>query len=257
MQLPLDPPRRIISLAPSLTEFLVAIGLGDQLVGVTDFCTLPEALQPTRVGGIGNPDLDLIAALAPDLVLVDRTPGGPHASAVLAASLPTHAVVVRSVGSALAELADLARLLGAADRASALVRELHAAQDAAYARQYTRRMRRVVAFTWRDPWLAVGGDTFADDLLRLCGAENIALRMVGRSPRAGLETFMRYNPEVILLARGGYPFEADDARAFWRFGDVAAVMRRRIHVCDEALLTRFGVRLPLAIEQISALIHAD
>jgi len=116
-------------------------------------------------------------------------------------------------------------------------------------------MRRVLAFTWRDPWLAVGGDCYADDLLRLCGAENLALRLPGRNPRAGLEAFLRHNPHVILLASEPYPFELADCNAFWRFGDVHAVQHRSIHMCSGRLLMRFGLHMPEAIAVLSDLIH--
>jgi ABC-type Fe3+-hydroxamate transport system substrate-binding protein len=247
-------PRRIASLAPSLTEFLVVIGAADRLVAVSDYCPLPPGLILPRLGGMSNPDLALLQSLNPDLVLLDRSLGGPTAAA-LDLNLPSYVIAVRSVAGALDQLADLARVLGVTAAAAPLLADLHHAIDAAYARQYQRRMRRVLAFTWRDPWLAVGGDCYADDLLRLCGAENLALRLPGRSPRAGLEAFIRHNPHVILLADEPYPFELADCNAFWRFGDVHAVHRRSIHLCSGRLLTRFGLHLPEAIDALSDLIH--
>lgn len=249
------PPRRIASLAPGLTEFLVVIGAADRLVAVTDICELPAGLVLPRLGGASNPDLDILRSVNPDLVLVDRSLGGPNAAAAIDLALPSYVVAVRSVAGALDQLADLAAMLGLADAAALVLQNLQLAIDAAYERQYQRRMRRTLAFTWRDPWLAVGGDCYADDLLRLCGAENLALRMPGRNPRAGLEAFIRHNPQVILLAADPYPFELADCNAFWRFGDVPAVMQRSIHICPGRQLLRFGLHLPEAIETLSELIH--
>ena len=249
------PPRRIVSLAPGLTEFLFMIGAADRLIAVTDYCEVPSDLSLPRLGGVSNPDLTLLESLKPDLVLVDRSLGGPNAAAALDLSMPSYVMAVRSVAGALDQLADLARVLGETDAAAPLLANLQIAIDTAYARQYQRRMRRVLAFTWRDPWLAVGGDCYADDLLRLCGAENLALRLPGRSPRAGLEAFIRHNPQVILLATEPYPFELTDCNAFWRFGDVHAVLHRSIHLCSGRLLLRFGLHLPEAIETLSELIH--
>jgi ABC-type Fe3+-hydroxamate transport system substrate-binding protein len=248
---------RIISLHPDLTTFLVTIGIGDRLVGVSDFCTIAADHPAIRLGGTGNPDQSMLAKLEPDLVIINTSPGGPFAAPALDASVPIYSFRIRTVGDAIEALQDLAATLNLREQAAPLIAGARNAQAEAYERQYTRRMRRVVAFTWRDPWVAVGGDTYADDLLRLCGGENVALRMPGRSPRAALELYMRNNPEVILLAHGPYPFEVADARAFWRFGDVSAVFRDRIRLCEANLLTHFGTRIPEAIDIVSRLIHDD
>jgi ABC-type Fe3+-hydroxamate transport system substrate-binding protein len=248
-------PVRIVSLTPTLTEFVLALGLGERLVAVTDYCELPAGMDLPRLGGVSNPDRALLRSLNPDLVLLDRSVGGPHAPVGLEADLPIHAIAVRTVGDGVAQLADLARVLQAEAQAAPLLAQAQAAVDRAYQQQSGRRLRRVVVFTWRDPWLAIGGDTYADDLLRLCGAENIALRMPGRSPRAGLEAFMHYNPQVVLLAADPYPFAQEDLDSFWRFGDVPAVLRRAILIYDGRLLTRVSLRLPEAIATLTAAIH--
>jgi iron complex transport system substrate-binding protein len=250
-------PRRVVSLAPGLTEFLLAIGAGDCLVGVSDYCVLPEGRRPARLGGTGNPDIDQLHKLKPDLVLVDRSAGGQHASPALDAGQDVFELAARSVGDAITQLADLAQAIGAARAATALLGELRAAHEQALEQSEVRPTRRTLGLIWRDPWLAIGGDTYAADLLRLCGAENVALRLPGRSPRAGLDTFMHHNPEVILLGSGPYPFEDDDLRAFWRFGDVAAVVRRRVYRCDARLLMQPGPHIPEALATIAALIARD
>ena len=210
-----------------------------------------------RLGGIANPDQAMLRELAPDLVLVNRSPGGPYAAASIDLDLVTYPISIRTVTSAIEALANLAHTLGTTEAAASLLRAARQAQEQAYERQYQRRMRRVVAFTWREPWVAIGGDTYSDDLLRLCGGENVALRMPGRTPRASLDTFVRNNPEVILLAAGPYPFASADRDAFWRYGDVSAVAHARIRICEAQLLTHFGTRIPEAIDTISALIHDD
>jgi ABC-type Fe3+-hydroxamate transport system substrate-binding protein len=245
-------PRRIASLAPALTEWAVALGLAGALVGVSDYCELPEGHSAARLGGVGNPDVEALRALEPDLVLADRSPGGPLATGPLPADLPIGEVAVRGALDSIEQLAALARRLGAQDAARPLLVEMRAAAERAATSG--RHLRRAVVFTWRDPWVAVGLDTYADDVLRLCGGDNVALRLGGRSPRADLSAFMRYNPEVVLLASGAYRFTDDDVQAFWRFGDVAAVRARRIVHCDAHLLWRYGARLPESIAALSALL---
>jgi iron complex transport system substrate-binding protein len=247
--------QQIVSLAPSLTDVLIAIGAAGHLAGVSDYCDLPSGVELPRVGGVGNPDLVALRALEPDAVLIDRSPGAPIGGAPVLSDLPTHSVVARSVAGSIEQTADLLADLGLSAEAVPLLTELRAAVEQAYLRQPGRRLRRVVVFTWRDPWIAVGADTYADDLLRLCGAENIALRLPGRNPRAGLEAFMRYNPQVIVLASGRSELGEDDLDAFWRFGDVEAIRRGRLALCDERLLSRFGPWTVRAIEVLTGLIH--
>lgn len=250
-------PERLVSLAPALTELVFALGAGERLVGVSDYCDLPDHSTVLRLGGPGNPDLDALSALQPDLVLVDRSPGSAYTAPPIDVDLPVFGVCVRSVGGLIDQIRALAEALGMESDAASLLAGIQTAIDQAYTRQMRLRLKRVVAFIWRDPWLAVGGDTYADDLLRLCAAENIALRLPGRSPRASLEAFMRYNPQVILLVAGG-PIELSesDRAAFWRFGDVDAVLRKRVHVIDARLLTRYGTRTAEAIEVLTQLVHS-
>jgi ABC-type Fe3+-hydroxamate transport system substrate-binding protein len=249
------PDRRIISLSPALTDFLVAIGATPQLVGVSDYCDLPEGCQVERIGGISNPNIERIYALAPDAILIDRSPGSGAVASQSLGDLPTHSVIIRSVASSIDQLAELAYELDYSDAAADLITQLRQAVDRGYDERARYRLQRIVTFTWRDPWVAIGGESYADDLLRLCGAENIALRLAGRNPRAGLEVFMRSNPQIILLAYGTYPFEPADADSFWRFGDVDAVRSGQIALCDARWLQRYGPRMLLAIPGLMGLLH--
>ncbi|HEU5086126.1 MAG TPA: helical backbone metal receptor, partial [Roseiflexaceae bacterium] len=99
-----------------------------------------------------------------------------------------------------------------------------------------------------------GAETYAADLLRLCGAVNVALRLPNRSPRVSLERFMSFNPQVILLARDPYPFEEGDLTAFWRFGDVEAIKQRQVHIVDGHLLTRFATRTATALDTLGGML---
>ncbi len=244
-------PLRIVSLVPCLTEFMFAIGAGDRLVGVSDYCTEPadQLGEITRVGGTQNPDLALIAELRPDLVLAARTENSSVSIAgIEQAGFPVYMTSVRTVGESLEQLTALARVIGLGAGAEAALGDARRAIWRTYGLPEDHVRPRVVAFTWRDPWMAVGGDTYADDLLSLCGAENLGARLAGRNPRADLEVFMRGNPEVILLLERPYVFTEEDLEVFWRFRDVAAVRYQQIYVCDGRLLNWYGPRSAEAIQ---------
>ncbi len=244
-------PQRIVSLVPSLTEYLFAIGAGARLVGVTDFCSEPaeQVAHVPRVRGTKNPDRERIIALRPDLVLASKEENRQRdVQALEAAGVAVYVTDICSVAAALEQLAVLSRLLEAEQSAAPLLDELHVALTAAEQR-FSRGARwRVLAFIWRDPWMAVGGDTYADDLLRVCGADNLALRLEGRYPRAALEAFMQLDPEVILLPDEPYRFGEADMQTLALFSHVPAVRAGRISLCDGRLLTWYGPRTVEAIQ---------
>lgn len=250
-------PQRIVSLVPSLTEYLFAIGAGDRLVGVTDFCIEPAeqvACLP-KVRGTKNPDRAAILALHPDLVLAAKEENRERDVVALeAAGIPVYVTDIRSVAGALDQLSEVARLVEAERRAEPLLTEIRAALTLAREISARQSPRRVLAFIWRDPWMAIGRDTYADDLLRLCGAENLALRLPDRYPRAALDAFLQLDPEVILLPDEPYRFTADDCESFKPFADVAAIRLGSIHLCDGKLLTWYGPRTAEALRWLADLL---
>jgi ABC-type Fe3+-hydroxamate transport system substrate-binding protein len=249
-------PRTVVSLSPGITECLLGLSAGDMLRAVTDYCILPEALASIpRIGGSRSLDIAAIRALAPDLILAARDENDIAAvHALEAADLAVFITGMRTVEGTLTQLGILARLLDHVEQATALLDELQQAIDKAEMRRMTRRTVRTLMFTWADPWIAVGAETFTADLLRLCGAENTALYLPGRAPRADLGAFMRYNPELILLAGGQYTFTREHIAAFRRYGDVTAVLRRNVRICDGTLFARGGVHTSEAIRVLSALL---
>jgi ABC-type Fe3+-hydroxamate transport system substrate-binding protein len=242
------PPQRIVSLVPSLTEFLFAIGAGARVVGITDYCTEPAAQVAAlpRVRGTKNPDRERIAAMQPDLVLASKEENRERDVLALAErGLPVYVTDICSVAGALAQLGTLAAVLDMAAGAAPLLAEMRAALAEQRARQAVPW--RVLVFIWRDPWMAVGADTYADDLLAVCGADNLARRLPGRYPRAPLEAFLALEPDVILLPDEPYRFGEADRSAFAPCADCAAVREGRVLLCDGALLTWYGPRTAAAL----------
>jgi ABC-type Fe3+-hydroxamate transport system substrate-binding protein len=242
------PPRRIVSLVPSLTDFLFAIGGGGRVAGITDYCTEPAAqvADLPRVRGTKNPDRERVAALRPDVVLASKEENRERdVLAFEERGIPVYVTDICSVAGALAQLGALAEALDMAAGAAPLLGEMRAALEEERARQ--AEPWRVLVFIWRDPWMAVGADTYADDLLAVCGAENLARRLPGRYPRAALDAFLALEPDVILLPDEPYRFGEADRAAFAPFAECAAVREGRVLLCDGALLTWYGPRTAAAL----------
>lgn len=252
-------PRRVVSLTAGLTACLLGLGAAPLLAAATDDCVLPDALvHLPRIGSARSVDIDAIRALAPDVVLATRDENDLAAVRALeAAELPVFITGMRTVEGTLAQLGVLARMLNLVEQAGDRLDELQRAIDAAEQRRMIHPVVRTIMFTWADPWIAVGVETFPADLLRLCGADNVAMYLPGRAPRADLAAFMRYNPEIILLAEGPYAFTDEHIVAFRRFGDVTAVLRRRIQRCDGTLFARGGIHTAEAIRTLSACLHEE
>lgn len=238
--------RRVVSLVPSLTEAVAALGCQERLVGVTRYCEVGAPEGALRVGGTKNPDLAEIIGLGPDLVLVNTEENRePDLDSLRAAGLTvweTFPRTVPEVGPLLTELADRLGVPGAAQK-------LVAAVDDALAFAETRRPRTpVLALTliWRKPWMGVGPDTFCDDLLGRCGFANALVGFSERYPR--LDPALVLRPEVVLLPSEPYAFTTDDLAAV---ADLVGDAPCRF--IDGRLLTWHGPSTAAALASFSAL----
>ncbi|MBX6750129.1 MAG: cobalamin-binding protein [Micromonosporaceae bacterium] len=197
-------PRRVVSLVPSLTE-VVAVTAPELLVGATKYCTHPADLDVARVGGSKYPSVDEILALRPDLVLANAEENRREdAQALRAAGVNVWVTFPRTVAGALDSLGrmfDALRVPRPAWLAEA--RRVWAAPPA------TSRGRHVTV-VWRRPWVTVGPDTFASDMLRLLGWVNVFTDPGQRYPRPTLAEIRALQPDLVVLPDEPYAFRADD-----------------------------------------------
>ncbi|MEV5609883.1 helical backbone metal receptor [Streptomyces sp. NPDC052225] len=197
---------RVVSLVPSLTE-AVAVTLPDALAGATDWCTHPAGLDVPRIGGTKNPDVPAILALRPDLVLANEEENRePDLAALRAAGIEVLVTEIRQLPQALRELDRVLRACGASSRP----RWLDEA-EAAWGRLPVpaRRLRAVVPI-WRRPWMVLGRDTFAGDLLSRLGVDNTYAHHSDRYPRVPLDELRAAEPDLVVLPDEPYRFTATD-----------------------------------------------
>jgi ABC-type Fe3+-hydroxamate transport system substrate-binding protein len=249
-------PRRVVSLVPSLTEALIWLGLADHLVGVSDWCVHPaEAVAKLpKLGGTKTPSIPRILALEPDLVIANHEENRRRDVEKLeAAGVPVWVTYPRSVREGVALLRELAELGAAAGARPEQVDPIEAAVAAAEAAQPARRVRTFCPI-WKRPWMSVGGDTYAHDLLALCGAENVFANQGDRRyPIVAPEQIAAAAPELILLPDEPYAFGPRDAAELAEL-DVPAAACGRIHLIDGTLVSWYGPRIQRAIETLRPLI---
>ncbi|MCX6619423.1 MAG: cobalamin-binding protein [Acidobacteria bacterium] len=252
-------PQRIVSLAPSLTETLFALGLGERVVGVTDYCDYPaEARSKTRVGGIINPSVEAIVSLAPDLVLITREGNRRETMEALERlGVPVFAVNTNELADVFRTIRHLGELAGVPERGRRLAADLER-QSAAIAeaiRPYPAR--RVLFLVWLQPVVSVGRNSFIEGLLQRSGAESIAEASAQPWPHLSIEEILRSEPEFILIPRSSSfaPTRAQLLRLpGWR--ELKAVRAGRI-VYLPASVERPGPRLIEVQDVIARAIHPE
>jgi ABC-type Fe3+-hydroxamate transport system substrate-binding protein len=204
---------RVVSLVPSLTE-AVAATAPQTLVGATDWCTEPGWLDVPRVGGTKYPDLQRVLALHPDLVLLNMEENRrADADALRAAGIALHITYPRTVDGALDELAALLRRLDVPEEPAWL-----RAARAAWVNAATDPVVPVKAVVpvWRRPWIVLGPGTFAGDVLRRLGVQNLYDGLCdgeegdNRYPRPPLDDILARGPELVVLPDEPYTFGASD-----------------------------------------------
>ncbi len=196
---------RVVSLVPSLTE-TVAVTAPGLVAGATDWCTHPAGLDVPRVRGTKNPDLGAIIALRPDVVLANEEENRPADLAALrAAGVPVWVTVIRTLDEA---LVSLRRLLMQACRLPAPA-WLDTAERA-WDRPAVTAPRRAVIPIWRRPWMVLGRDTFAGDVLARLGVANRYAGHPERYPKVPLDDLLAAGPDLVVLPDEPYRFTADD-----------------------------------------------
>ncbi|MGW7578710.1 helical backbone metal receptor [Streptomyces sp. NPDC054765] len=200
------PPRRVVSLVPSLTEAVARTAPG-LLVGATDWCSEPAGLGVVRIGGTKNPDTERIAALAPDLVIANEEENRePDLAALRAAGITVLVTEVRQLPQAFREL-ERVLVHGCGlprpdwlDAAEAAWRDLPARPAE----------RTAVVPVWRRPWMVLGRDTFAGDLLARLGVRNLYADHADRYPRVPLDALRARGADLVVLPDEPYRFSAGD-----------------------------------------------
>ncbi|GHH48832.1 helical backbone metal receptor [Streptomyces candidus] len=242
-----EPPRkRVVSLVPSLTE-AVAVTVPGALVGATDWCTHPADLGPgvVRVGGTKNPDVPAVLALRPDLVLANEEENrAPDVAALREAGVEVLVTEVRTLQQAFAELARTLRACGAAGRVT-WMDDARAAWDAV---PVLAAPCRAVVPVWRRPWMVLGRDTFAGDLLRRLGVANAYASHEDRYPRIGIDELHVCEAELVVLPDEPYRFTAEDGPEAFP-GRAAALV-------DGRMLTWYGPSLTRAPAVLGAALRA-
>jgi iron complex transport system substrate-binding protein len=251
-------PQRIVSLAPSVTEALFALGFGQRLVGVTTYCDYPaDARKLPKIGGFMSPSLEVIVAKRPNLVIGVSSATDPvKAREMERLGLKVTLISLASVSDILSSFKNIARLLGNPQAGDDLVRKITGQFDAVQRRVAGARRRATLLAVGLRPLVAVGGRNFIDELITLAGGENIA----GNAGQPWLnlpdEYVVAKAPQVIIEA--GMGSERGESAKHWEdLKSIPAVKERRVYAYPSDKILRPGPRIGEGLEEIARLVHPE
>ncbi len=256
-------PQRIVSHVPSITETLFALGLGEKVVGVSDYCDYPEAakLKPS-VGNYFNPSIENIVALDPDLVLTDGHSENIKQLDELEPPITFMVIDPKDIDGIFKDIELLGKITGSEGKANKLINDMDKRMsEIASLVEDAPRVRVFYIIDATDltlPW-TVGPGSFADALITMAGGENAAAKVQGAWVQFSLEEVVSSDPEIIILpAKHGTAFtspEVLEGHPVWR--GITAVKQGRIYIIDGDLADRSGPRIIQGLEEMAKIIHPE
>jgi len=257
-------PEKIISLAPSNTEILYALGLEDRLVGVTEYCDYPEAAkEKPKIGGFSTVDIEKVVEIQPDLILAANIHEAEVIPQLERLGLTVLAVDSKTVEEVLESIKLVGRATGKEEAAAQLTAEMEkrikAVTDKTAALSETQRPR-VFYILWHDPLMTAGRETRIHELIEKAGGINIARDLAGEYPKPSLEAVIMANPQVIIAGSGhgnGQDIPVQFALTEPRLAEVEARQKGRIYGIDSDLTSRPGPRIVDGLEKLAEFIHPE
>jgi iron complex transport system substrate-binding protein len=248
-------PHRIISLAPNLTEIIFKLGLGDRIVGVTNYCDYPdEARKKQKVGGMYNPSLEKILSLKPDVVVM-TTDGNikEFEERLRRLKIKTFVFKVKRLYELPQGIRDLGIALGVKEKAEALAKEIEEAIKERY-KKFNKvykgnNKKKVLFIIWSEPLIVVGRETAIDDAINLLGCENVAKTHVFY-PKYSIEEIIRQAPDVIFIGSGRLSMKVTSESLLKRISDVPAVKNGEVYYISDSIY-RLGPRIIKGIDEMA------
>ena len=254
------PPKKIVSLAPNITEILFSLGLDQEIVGVSIHCNFPEkANSKVRVGSYISLDFEKIVSLKPDLIIA--TGAGNTRDMVERLErlgFPTYVIFPKNVDNVMESVSHLSQLVGREKEGAEIIQDMRRRRERVVALTLGLPRPRVFLQIGEAPIVTVGKNSFADDLIRLAGGNNVAGNEKETYPRFGMEEILKRSPEVILISsmnpRGNY----QKVLLEWsRWKTIPAVKHGQIYLIDSDLIDRPSPRIIEGLEEIARILHPE
>lgn len=239
-----QPARRIVSLAPHLTELLFAAGAGNQVVGVVSYSDYPEAAKALpQVGSYTNVDMEALAALQPDLVVAWKSGNrNAHLERLAALGVPIYVNEPRNLDDVARSLENLGRLAGTEQEATAAASQFRTRLQSLRSRYSNQPAVRTFYQVWDRPLMTINGEHLIGDVIRLCGGENVFANLPQLAPTISIESVLSANPEAIVAS--GMGEERPEWLDQWRrWPSLTAVARDNLFFIPPTIIQRHTPRI--------------
>jgi len=241
-------PKRIVSLVPSQTELLVALGLEENIVGITKFCVHPEYLRKSKsiVGGTKKVHFEKIRELNPDIILCNKEENTLEMVLELEKIAPVHVSEIIDFEDVLNLIEMYGKLFDRSQEANQLNLKLQD-KKRKFEKEIPVIQKKVAYFIWRGPWMVAGGNTFINSQLRLNGWENIFENKESRYPEITVEELKDLKLDLILLSSEPYPFKEKHVE------EIRQICNVRVELVDGEYFSWYGSRLIPAFDYFKKL----
>jgi len=254
------PPKRIVSLAPNITEILFSLGLDEEIVGISIHCNFPEkAKSKVRVGSYISLDFEKVTSLKPDLIIATGV-GNTRDMVDRLGKLgfQTYVIYPKNFDDILKSIAHIGQVVNREKEARMIIEGMRKRSQRVI--ELTKGLPRPKVFIQIGdaPVVTVGKGSFADDLIRLAGGENIAKKEKEVYPRFGMEEILKRSPEVIVISSMNPKGDYQKVLQEWtRWKTIPAVKNGRIHLIDSDLLDRPSPRIIDGLEELAKVLHPE
>jgi len=253
-------PRRIVSLAPSITEILFALGFNEEIAGVTNFCDFPGAASSKpRIGAFVSPSIEKIVSLKPDLIVAIQD-GNRRETIERLSHLGFLVYVIDPKGwnGIFKTIEQMGDAFGKRDESKRILSNMTKKKDWIVSLTQSLPSPKVFYQMGLSPVVTAGPNTLADDLIRLAGGKNIAENEPSPYPVYSTETIMVKAPEVIILTSMERERDHANLLKMWQdWKNIPAVRRNAIHVVDSNIVDRPGPRITEGLERLARIIHPE
>ena len=254
------PPKRIVSLAPNITEILYSLGLDEEIVGVSNHCNFPEkAKRKVRVGSYISLDFEKITSLNPDLIIATGAGNTREMVGRLGKlGFQTYVIFPKNFEDILQSIIHIGQVVNRDREARGIIEGMKRRSQRVI--ELTKNLPRPKVFVQigEAPIVTVGKGSFADDLLRLAGGENIAGKEKEVYPRFGMEEILKRSPEVIVISSMNPKGDYQKILQEWtRWKTIPAVKNGRIYLIDSDLLDRPSPRIIDGLEELARVLHPE
>lgn len=258
-----NPPERIVSLSPANTEILFALGLDEKIVGVTEYCTYPEAaLSKEKIGGFSTVNIEKVSVHNPDLIVAADGNSEETLAHLRELGFTVITINADTIDTTLNDILLVGKATGADAEAEALVSSMKADLAEIAEKTSAEEKPTILHCMWTDPLWVSGSGTFQDEMITAAGGVNAAADEGGWVALT-MEKFLTMNPDIIVVDSGnGMGVGADDAlRDFFlkdpRMQSLSAVQNEQVYVVNADIIDRGGPRIVECVEALAEIAHPD